>query len=129
VLGSTQDRLVGRLSAYDRVVEVGIGHNPAVAAGLGEAGVAVTATDVYPREVPPTVRFVVDDITTPRRSVYADAGAIYGLNLPPELHRPALDLARDVDADLLFTTLGGDPPAVPVRAETIPAETLYVATP
>jgi Uncharacterized protein conserved in archaea len=67
--------------------------------------------------------------TDPRRSLYADAEAIYGLNLPPELHGPALELAGDVDADLLFTTLGGDPPAVPVTAETLPVETLYVATP
>jgi len=126
VLGSTREALVGRLSAYDSVVEVGVGREPAVAAELARAGVAVTATDIHHRTVPPVVTFVLDDITAPQRSLYADAGALYGLRLPPELHRPALDLARDVDADLFFTTLGGDPPAVPVRAETLPAETLYV---
>jgi uncharacterized UPF0146 family protein len=129
VLGSTRNTLVDRLSAYDRVVEVGIGREPAVAAGLVEAGVAVTATDIRRRDVPPGVTFVVDDITAPERAVYADAGAIYGLNLPPELHRPALDLAIEVGADLWFTTLGGDPPAVPTTLETLPAETLYVADP
>ena len=127
MLGSTRDTLVGRLSVYDRVVEVGVGHEPSVAAGLARAGVTVTATDIHPRDVPPAVTFVVDDITTPRRSLYTGAAAIYGLNLPPELHRPALELADGVGADLLFTTLGGDPPAVPVTAETLPVETLYVA--
>lgn len=129
MLGSTQDTLLNRFSVYDRVVEVGVGHEPAVAAGLARNGVAVTATDIYHREVPPGVRFVIDDITAPRQSVYADTEAIYGLCLPPELHRPALELARNVDADFLFTTLGGDPPAVPVTAETLPAQTLYVADP
>ena len=129
MLESTRDTLVGRLSVYDRLVEVGVGREPAVAAGLSRAGATVTATDIHPCDVPPAVTLVVDDITDPRRSLYADAEAIYGLNLPPELHGPALELAGDVDADLLFTTLGGDPPAVPVTAETLPVETLYVATP
>jgi uncharacterized UPF0146 family protein len=129
VLESTQNTLVGRLSDYNRVVEVGVGREPSVAAGLARAGVTVTATDIHPRAMPPDVAFVVDDITAPERPVYVDAGAIYGLNLPPELHRPALELAGSVDADLLFTTLGGDPPTVPVSRERVPAETLFVADP
>ena len=129
VLDRRRDALVDRLSAYDRVVEVGIGRNPAVAAGLARAGVAVVATDIYPREVPSGVTFAVDDITDPERVLYADADAIYALNLPPELHRPAEALAREVDAELLFTTLGGDPPVVPVSRETLAGETLFVACP
>jgi len=129
VLEPTRDALVGRLSAYDRVVEVGIGRERSVAAGLARAGVTVTATDIRRQEMPPDVAFVVDDVTAPERPLYADAEAIYGLNLPPELHRPALELAGSVGADLLFTTLGGDPPTVPVSRERVPAETLFVADP
>lgn len=129
MLRPTRDTLVDRLSNYDRVVEVGIGREPAVAAGLAAVGVDVTATDIRPREVPPGVTLAIDDLTEPERSLYAGAGAIYGLNLPPELHRPALDLARTVDADLRFTTLGTDPPTVPVAPETIPGDTLYVGDP
>ncbi|ERH10573.1 MAG: hypothetical protein J07HX64_02349 [halophilic archaeon J07HX64] len=129
VLESTRDTLIGCLSDYDQVVEVGVGREPSVAAGLARAGVAVTATDIHPQEMPPDVVFLIDDITAPERSVYADAGAIYGLNLPPELHRPALELAESVDASLFFTTLGGDPPAVPVTRKTMPAGTLFVADP
>ncbi len=129
MLEATRDALVGRLSDYDRVVEVGVGQEPSVATGLARAGVAVTATDIRPRAVPPDVAFVVDDITAPERPLYADAGAIYGLNLPPELHRSALELAGSVGADLLFTTLGGDPPTVPISRERVPAETLFVADP
>ena len=127
MLEPTQDTLVGHLSDYDRVIEIGVGREPSVAAGLACAGIAVTATDIRPQEVPPDVTFVLDDVTAPERPIYAGAGALYGLNLPPELHRPALELAGSVGADLLFTTLGGDPPAVPVTCETVPAETLFVA--
>lgn len=123
----TIEALVARLADFDPVVEVGIGHRTAVAGALAEAGVRVTATDIEARPVPDDVQFAVDDVTDPDTDVYADAAAIYALNLPPELHRPALELARDVDAAFLFTTLGSDPPTIPVTRETVPGETLYVA--
>jgi len=119
--------IVDRLARFDCVVEIGVGHRPAVAAALADRGVAVTATDVTPREVPENVAFVRDDITDPVPEVYADADAIYGLDLPPELHAPAASIAREHDAALVFTTLGGDPPAVPVEREMLPVETLYWA--
>ncbi|NHN57536.1 hypothetical protein G9466_00390 [Halorussus sp. JP-T4] len=119
--------MVGRLSDFERLVEVGVGNRPDVAGGLADAGKRVTATDVHPREVPAGVQFVRDDICDPDPAVYRDADAVYALNLPPELHRPALSVARDHGAAFLFTTLGGDQPAVSVARETLPGETLYVA--
>jgi uncharacterized UPF0146 family protein len=126
---ATRDALADHLARYDRLVEVGVGNRPDVAAALAErASVsAVTATDVHDRPVPDGVRFVCDDVTTPDESVYRDADAIYALNFPPELHRPAWDLARRVDADFLFTTLGGDGPSIPTTPETLPGETLFHA--
>jgi uncharacterized UPF0146 family protein len=123
----TVHALVARLSRFDRVVEVGVGTRTAVAVALADAGLSVTATDVRDRPVPEGVRFVRDDVTDPDRRVYAGADAIYALALPPELHRPTRDLARDIDAAFLFTTLGGDPPAVPVDRETLPGATLFSA--
>lgn len=127
--------LVARLSGYDSAVEIGVGRRPAVATGLADAGVSVTATDVVAADelaVPSSVPFVRDDVVaaserdSPGR-VY-DADLVYGLNLPPELHRPTRAVAEAVAADFLFTTLGGDPPAVPCESESLPAgETLYVA--
>jgi len=127
VPGSVCPALVARLADADRVVEVGIGRETAVASALAARGVAVTATDIRPRSTPPGVAFAVDDITAPTRSLYAGADIVYAVRLPPELHRPAADIARDVGAELLFTTLGGDPPAVPVDRETLPSGTLFVA--
>lgn len=124
---STRKALVARLVRFETLVEVGIGHRTDVAAALGNAGRTVVATDVHHRDVPPGVTFVRDDVTTPTSDVYETADAIYALNLPPELHGPALAVARDHDAVFLFTTLGGDQPAIPVERETIPGETIYVA--
>jgi uncharacterized UPF0146 family protein len=127
VLSETRDALATRLAAYERQVEVGIGRRPDIAAALATRGATVTATDVHERAVPATVEFVVDDVTDPDPAVYADAEAVYALNCPPELHRPLLAVAKRADADCLFTTLGGDQPAVPVTRESLPGETLYRA--
>jgi uncharacterized UPF0146 family protein len=124
--------LVARLSGYASAVEVGVGRRYDVAVGLVDAGVSVTATDIVDRDVPPEVEFVRDDIVTASEraepgGVY-EAELIYGLNLPPELHRPTLEVARAVDAEFLFTTLGGDPPVVPCDVESVAdGETVYVA--
>ena len=123
---STVDTIAARLADFDTVVEVGIGHRSGVAEALVAAGVTVTATDIDDRAVPDGVSFVRDDVTDPDCDVYATADAIYALNCPPELHRPIADLAGTVDATFLFTTLGGDPPTVPVACETLPGETLFV---
>lgn len=116
-----------RLAAFDRVVEVGIGRRTDVAARLAERGVAVTATDVVARPVPPGVTFVRDDATDPDPGVYADADAVYALACPPDLQGPVADLARRVDAAFRFTTLGTDPAVVPARPETVPGGTLFRA--
>lgn len=119
--------LVAELAAYDVLVEIGIGRRADVARALTDAGIRVTATDLYSYDVPDAVAFVPDDVTDPEPSIYADAEAIYALNCPPELHRPVWELARRVDADFLFTTLGTDQPVVPVSRRTLPTETLFLA--
>ncbi len=126
VRDDTRDALVERLSAYETVVEVGVGHRVDVAAGLAAAGVSVTTTDIRPRAVPVDVKFLLDDITVPDIHIYEGCDALYALNFPPELHQPALELANRVGCDFMFTTLGGDPPAVPVTRETIPGDTLFI---
>lgn len=120
------------LARYRTVCEVGVGGRHEVAAALAGRDRSVTATDVHARDVPAGVRFVRDDVVEASRrddpGEQYRADAIYALNLPPELHRPTLAVARRVDADCLFTTLGGDPPAVDARPITLEdGETLYVA--
>ncbi|MFC7140462.1 UPF0146 family protein [Halosimplex aquaticum] len=127
MIPETLDALVDRFAAYDAAVEVGIGRRTVVAEALVDAGTDVVATDRRTRPVPESVRFVRDDVTDPDYSVYADADLLYALNLPPELHRPTLAVAREAGATFAFTTLGTDQPLVAVDRETLPAETLFVA--
>jgi uncharacterized UPF0146 family protein len=136
-VSATRTELAARLAVYDRLVEVGIGRRPEVAAALVDADCAVTATDVFDAPVPDGVRFVRDDVVAraERGREGADPGdpyrvdAVYGLNLPAELQRPARDVAHAAGADFLFTTLGFEEPVVPVERETVGGETLYVAPP
>ncbi len=131
VRDSLRDALVTRLQAYERVVEVGIGQASDVAGELARRGVDVVAVDVYDVSVPEGVRFVRDDVVAradaPTLGPYEGADAIYALNLPVELHRPTARVARRASADFLFTTLGYDEPSIPVRRESIPGDTVYVA--
>ncbi len=127
MIPETLEALVARFAEFDTAVEVGIGRRTVVADALAEADTDVTATDRRVRSVSDPVRFVVDDVTDPDPSVYADADLVYALNLPPELHRPTLAAARGADAAFMFTTLGTDQPLVPVDRETLPGETLFVA--
>jgi len=121
--------LVRRLSAAGSVVEVGVGNRPDIAAALTARGVDVTVTDVHERAVPEGVRFVRDDVTEPTLSVYQGADIVFARNLPPELQGPLRRVARRVDADCWFTTLGGDPAVVPVDPEQLPGGvTLYRAS-
>jgi len=133
---STDRLLVSRLSDADRLLEVGIGRRPGVAAGLTAAGADVRATDVHQFPVPDGVRFRVEDVTAVEElDEFHDVDVVYALNCPPELHRPLGEFARRVGASLYFTTLGTDQPAVPVEREqltdTVDGDpvrvTLYVA--
>lgn|GEM_PF-82971 len=116
------------LPAGDRAVEVGVGTRPAVASALAATGVEVVATDVRERDLPPSVTFVQDDVTDPDLSVYADADLVYAIHCPPELHASLLAVGRAVGAAVRFTTLGGDPPAVPARPRRVGGTTVHVPT-
>ena len=125
-----RDAMVERLSRYDRLVEVGIGRRGDVAGALAAAGKAVTAVDVHPRDAPDGVSFVRDDVVAasergdPGAAYRADA--VYALNLPAELQKPTVGVARTVGADCLFTTLGFEAPVVPARRESVGGDVLYV---
>lgn len=131
---ASRTALVDRLAVYDTLVEVGIGRRPEVAVALADAGADVTATDVFDAPVPDGVAFVRDDVVA-RAATVREGGhpgpyrvdAVYGLNLPAELQRPARDVAHAADADFCFTTLGFEEPAVPVERESVGRETLYLA--
>jgi len=125
------------LARFDRLVEVGVGDRTDLARALA-AGREVVVVDVDPPDPPPGVRAVRDDVVDRARALavgdadpplgpYAGADAVYARRLPPELQRPARDVARAAGAPLYFTTLGGDPAVVDARAERVAEGTLYRA--
>ncbi|XVH30336.1 UPF0146 family protein [Haloferacaceae archaeon DSL9] len=130
MLSPARRAAVAYLSRYETLLEVGIGVRVEAASALVDADCAVTAVDVHDREVPPGVRFVRDDVfvrsDAPTLPDHYRVDALYGLNLPPELHRPVADIARRVGADFAFTTLGHDEPTIPVERTSIADDTLYV---
>lgn len=113
------------LSAFETVVEVGIGRRTDVAARLHERGTTVVAVDRRAVATPDGVRFLRDDVTDPRLPAYPGASAVYALNLPPDLQRTVVDLARGLGADLAFTTLGTDPATVATTPEFVAGGTLH----
>ncbi|WP_410765730.1 UPF0146 family protein [Haloferax sp. DFSO60] len=129
---SLRDAIVTQLVDYERVLEVGIGRNPAVAETLATRGVDVTAIDVHEMPVPDSVRFVVDDVFSREDAAnlgpYEGVDAIYALNLPIELHRPVATIARRAGAEFYFTTLGYDEPSIPTSRISLDGDTLFVAT-
>lgn len=122
---SAPSALERRLRGYRRVCEVGIGTHTRLARRLVSAGVEVVAIDVNPVVVPGPIRFIRADVRTVDPARIVPVGAVYGRNLPPELHRPIAELARDLGADLLFTTLGGDPALVGTESTGDPPEVIH----
>jgi len=88
-----------------KIVEVGIGKVPVVAAELRRLlpGYNLMVTDVEePPGLPAGAKFVCDDITAPDLGIYQGADLIYAIRPPPELQPHLLRLAREVGADLLL---------------------------
>ncbi|WP_119817418.1 UPF0146 family protein [Halalkaliarchaeum desulfuricum] len=129
--------LADRLAGYDSLLEVGVGRRPGVAAALADAGCRVVAIDVDPdivavarAETPAGVTVIQADVVSlaDRKQFPSeyDVDAVYARNLPAELQRPSLELARRVGADLLFTTLGFEAPVIPVERDHLDGGVLYV---
>ena len=129
--------LADRLAGYDSLLEVGVGRRPDIAAALADAGSRVVAIDVDPEVVAEARAGAQTDVTVIHADVVSladqqqlpfeyDVDAVYARNLPAELQRPSQQLARRVDADLLFTTLGFEEPVIPVERDHLERDVLYV---
>jgi uncharacterized UPF0146 family protein len=94
-----------------KIVEVGVGKVPDVAIELQrllpECDVIVTDV-VEPTELSGRVKFVRDDITEPKSSIYEGAALIYAVRPPPELQPYLLEVARKAGADLLIKPLASE---------------------
>ena len=92
-----------------KVVEIGIGHYPAVAVMLSEK-LDVVATDSREVRVPSKIKFIVDDIFDPDLRIYHGSSLIYSIRPPPELYKPLVSLAEKVGADCLIRPFANEAP-------------------
>ncbi len=90
-----------------RVVEVGVGHVPDVAASLKAQGMDVVITDKDER-ILGTLAVEKDDIFSPRLELYEGARLLYALRPPLELQIGMGVLAARVGADVLIRPLGDE---------------------
>jgi uncharacterized UPF0146 family protein len=91
---------------YTRAVEIGIGNNPTAAEALAAKGFLVGCTDIKSLSLPAVLHFTVDDIFSPRLTLYQNADVIYAIRPAIEMIPPLIDLARDVNCDLIVYHLG-----------------------
>lgn len=95
-----------------RVVEVGVGHVPDIAASLKAQGMDVVITDKEARTLD-NLAVEKDDIFSPRLELYQGAGLLYALRPPLELQIGMGILATRVGADVLIRPLGDEVAMLP----------------
>lgn len=126
--------IVERLTEYGKLLEIGIGNRPAVAATLAAEGRTIRAIDIdtpskaLPEGVVFEQRSVHDLVTDASNRVSAQmyhVDAVYAFNLPAELQSATVQVATAADADCLFTTLGFESPIIDVASLTVGEATLY----
>lgn len=110
----------------ERVVEVGVGERDEVARILAAKGYKVTVTDVRDVETADKILFVQDDVTEPNLSVYEGADLICSLRPPYELHGPIEDVAQEVGASLVISSLDDEAGSVDADLINYEGDALFV---
>ncbi len=93
-------------SHYSRAIEVGIGRNEDAARIVRDAGRLVRCTDVKTLEISRGLPFSRDDIFLPDLSLYTGAEVIYAIRPAIEMIPPLIELAEQINADLVVYHLG-----------------------
>ncbi len=91
---------------YRSAAEIGIGENPDAALMLKERGMAVLCTDTRSVTLPPGIRFLRDDISSPDTAQYRGIDLLYSIRPHEEMIPSLIRLAKDIDCDLLVYHLG-----------------------
>jgi hypothetical protein len=97
--------IINHYSQSSLIVEVAVGHFLQVACNLKKhLKVDIIITDIKPYHD----RVIQDDIRQPDLKIYKDAGLIYSIRPPEELHPYLEKLSHDIGADLIIKPLSTD---------------------
>ena len=104
------ERLIGDFIKrnYRCAVEIGVGENLVAARILRDAGVSIRCADIRPVPSEPGIPVLLDDIFSPRVSLYAAADLLYAIRPGVEMVPPLIALAERTGADLLVYHLGNE---------------------
>jgi len=91
---------------YTRAVEVGIGRKEEAARIVSTSGALVRCTDVKALDISHGLPFSRDDIFSPDISLYTGADVIYAIRPGVEMIPSLIDLAGQINADLIVYHLG-----------------------
>jgi uncharacterized UPF0146 family protein len=102
------ENCIGRYIAkhYRNPVEVGVGNNFTTAEYIVSMGISNRCTDLKPQTAPCGIQFIQDDIFSPNTILYHKADLLYSVRPAAEMVPPMMDLARDINCDLLVYHLG-----------------------
>jgi Uncharacterized protein conserved in archaea len=97
--------IIKHYSQSSRIVEVAVGRFPQVGCKLKKhLKVDIIMTDIKPYHD----WIFLDDIRQPDLKIYKDAGLIYSIRPPEELHPYLEKLSRKIGADLIIKPLSTD---------------------
>jgi uncharacterized protein len=97
--------IIKHYSQSSSIVEVAVGHFPQVACDLKKhLKVDIIMTDIKPYHD----WIILDDIRQPDLKIYKDAGLIYSIRPPEELHPYLENLSGNIGADLIIKPLSTD---------------------
>jgi len=99
------DYIIKHYSQSSSIVEVAVGHFPQVACDLKKhLKVDIIMTDIKPYYD----EIILDDIRQPDLKIYKNAGLIYSIRPPEELHPYLEKLSVKTGADLIIKPLSTD---------------------
>ncbi|MCC7559100.1 MAG: hypothetical protein KO318_01520 [Methanobacterium sp.] len=97
--------IIKHYSQSSRIVEVAVGRFPEVGCKLKKH----LKGDIILTDIKPYHDWIIlDDIRQPDLKIYKDAGLIYSIRPPEELHPYLENLSREIGADLIIKPLSTD---------------------
>ncbi|MFP4005798.1 MAG: UPF0146 family protein [Candidatus Hadarchaeia archaeon] len=93
-----------------KIVEIGIGNYPIIFLDLKKCfpKCNLIATDIEKKHVSKKIDPTIDNITNPNQAPYKGADLLYSIRPPYELYKYILELAEEIESDVLIMPLSSE---------------------